>query len=575
MAERKGSSKSSLHIARRRSRADSTVLNEALQTTAQRVTSIETEQLPEITEHTHVLALLGVEDTPSGQDTIGHKYYADAAGPENDGWFVADFALLNHLFHGLGKSQKWLTCINDVEYVDKYSRLSHGNPHRERRLVLCKGQSQLKLNNLVICETKLLRESFLKALTNTIQDAAPNDSVLVLCFAHGDRDAHGLVIGVPSRGSRLTVDDMHEAIQSGRAAKPSFPVTLFLTSCFSGQFTLERHRLESTILAATTAVNVSRSWHRSASGQFAGSIYVSGLLKNLSEDEIKSQQYDKLPGARHFHELKIDMKATIKALYQRRGISIPTFAAQGGAAGWLQSYPDLTGLAYGEIIRANLARLPILPPNPENSADPGLPEPDYSEYRIDFSTGNRAASINDTQVGSITVDAPPSSAQGAMRGELLGQLDLYTHLSDLDPRAAARSDEIEIINLGTKFRNGKACVYEMDRLGRILAYRNLQASFAMDWAKDFTSKPPSEFAKFDVGNWEEENEEDESAVKRMLDVDKLITTLQLFPPPPAHQGVPWTKPELYLACALADKGLSGADLREALGPAVKCQSIGQ
>lgn len=157
-----------------------------------------------------------------------------------------------------------------------------------------------------------------------------------------------------------------------------------------------------------------------------------------------------------------------------------------------------------------------------------------------------------------------------MRGELLWQLDLYAQLSNLDLRAPARSDEIGIITLETKFRNGKAQSYEIDRLGWMLTYRNLQARFAMDWAKDFTSKPPSEFAKFNVSIWEEENEDNEAAMKRMLDADELITTLQLFPPPPAYQGMPWIRPQLYLACALVDKGLSGADLREALVPAVRC-----
>lgn len=249
-------------------------MTQAARTTAQRVSSSETAQLPEITDRTHILALLGVEDTPSGPDTTGHKYYADAAGSANDGWFVADFALLNHLFNGMGKTQRWVTCLDEAEYLKKYTRLSHGNPHRERRLVMCAGQPDLMLQNVVPCTAKLLRETFLQTIIETIRDAALNDNVLVLCFAHGDRDAHGLVIGVPSRGSRLTVDDMHDAIQRGRAARPSLPVTLLLTSCYSGQLTLEQHRLNSTIMAATTTDTVSRSWDRSASGQYASSIYV-------------------------------------------------------------------------------------------------------------------------------------------------------------------------------------------------------------------------------------------------------------------------------------------------------------
>lgn len=85
-------------------------------------------------------------------------------------------------------------------------------------------------------------------------------------------------------------------------------------------------------------------------------------------------------------------------------------------------------------------------------------------------------------------------------------------------------------------------------------------------------KAPDSFTMFcfELGVWEEDGE----ATKRMLDADELITSLQLFPRPPACQGLPWTKPGMYLACSLADKGLSGADLQEALGPAARCKSAG-
>ena len=120
----------------------------------------------------------------------------------------------------------------------------------------------------------------------------------------------------------------------------------------------------------------------------------------------------------------------------------------------------------------------------------------------------------------------------------------------------------------------EALSHEEIRLGQMLTFRNLQARRAMDWAKEFT-KSPSAFATFELGVWEEANEEGGEATKRMLDGDEWITCLQLFPRPSVCQEVPWTKPEMYLACALADKGLRGADLQEALGAAARCKSAGR
>jgi len=88
-------------------------------------------ELPEVASNAHIIALLGISDPD----------------PANrDGWFLADFCLLNRLLGGLGSAQLWMTCIDiDVTIAD-FGPILYGNPFRGRRVVCNSNQD---LSNLV------------------------------------------------------------------------------------------------------------------------------------------------------------------------------------------------------------------------------------------------------------------------------------------------------------------------------------------------------------------------------------------------------------------------------------------
>jgi hypothetical protein len=141
----------------------------------------ETRTLPDITEDTHIVALLGIPDL------------GDAAAPSNDGWFVSDFYLMNALFEGIGKSQMWLTACEPSELVDKYGPYLHGNPYANQKIVL--DSTQLPHDVCTVSNVDLLPK-FLETLRSTCQIAkSSNEKVLVLCFGHGDKDTYGITTG--------------------------------------------------------------------------------------------------------------------------------------------------------------------------------------------------------------------------------------------------------------------------------------------------------------------------------------------------------------------------------------------
>ena len=184
----------------------------------------------------------------------------DNADPEEDGWFAADFCLLNWLFTGLGKSQCWMTSIDLDDAVTQWGPILHGNPHRHRKVVF--GAPNQERHDI---QTYRHLEDITVRLTETFASASPGDNVVMIFIGHGDRDTYGLSIGA---GEVLRPDLLENIITPYRY---KIHLTILLTSCFSGGF-VENNSINATVLAAVQRDKFSDCFQRSASGRFRGGV---------------------------------------------------------------------------------------------------------------------------------------------------------------------------------------------------------------------------------------------------------------------------------------------------------------
>ncbi|KAI9882643.1 MAG: hypothetical protein M1823_005617 [Watsoniomyces obsoletus] len=72
--------------------------------------------LPDIDPESHIIGLVCVHDED------------DNAEPSNDGWFLSDFYMFNHLLAGQGQRQRWYTCVDPHHIVKNNQELAHDKP---------------------------------------------------------------------------------------------------------------------------------------------------------------------------------------------------------------------------------------------------------------------------------------------------------------------------------------------------------------------------------------------------------------------------------------------------------------
>ena len=125
----------------------------------------------------HIISLLGTED-------------ANLAG---DGWFAADFVLLNQLLRGLGKSQTWMTTIDFDNTIREFRPILHGNSHREHKIVY--GSKHQTLENIAIIPSRI--ENVLSRLELVLEATSPGDKVLLIYGGHGDTDTKWILSTSP------------------------------------------------------------------------------------------------------------------------------------------------------------------------------------------------------------------------------------------------------------------------------------------------------------------------------------------------------------------------------------------
>jgi hypothetical protein len=325
----------------------------------------ETASPPDIKPTTHLLAVCGTTE--------------ELADPTEDGWFLSDFYLFNHLFKGLGKSQQWLTSVDPDKLVQQYGEYVHGNPYHTRRVVL--DSNQLPHDVRVVPEARL-KSSFLSSLQDIRAKVKAKEHVLIMCFAHGDSVNYGVSLGSEHNPDCLVEPkDMRTALGQ---VLPDVEVTVFLTSCYSGGWVVSDALMgdgampEASIMAATNPVNVSESWTASVSKRLGGSMFTSAVIREMfQEEKLTSAPH---PSPRAYREFVASIKHTLFNEIDVRFPVTPTFAAQGGR--WEDSVADRTGIR-PNCFQARYHALRAVPPADLNPI---------------LNRGRRLSDINDREI---------------------------------------------------------------------------------------------------------------------------------------------------------------------------------
>ena len=194
------------------------------------------------------------------------------ANPRLDGWFFSDFFAFNYLLKGLGSSQTWFATTTASELVETYGEFLHGNPCRDRKIVLSK---DLLDRGEITKVTVVPEDGFLHAAMEALQTEfrlarETGSPILLLLFCHGDEETKGVFLGDKTM---LQIEDVRRMI--GAMHNDDVALTVISTACFSGGWSVCVSLNATTSTAAGPDNNESESWTRSKSvrSRLCGSIY--------------------------------------------------------------------------------------------------------------------------------------------------------------------------------------------------------------------------------------------------------------------------------------------------------------
>lgn len=276
---------------------------------------------------------------------------------------IALYPIRNMLtsFTGMGRSQKWLSCENPYALVYKYGSEDstrdwtddhnelqntpvswkegylHGDAFEERVVVLSrKNVDKLAARvTLAQCGTAL-RDEFLRQVEETCRKAeAANEPVLLMGFCHGDDgdgEMGGLCIGI-NPGSRDANEFLSPSMLAGSLSKtPGVKVSLYLTSCYSGNWVITPHfrLIKPTVMAGAQANQETLAWELSCSQRHAGGVYTSAFLRELQKEPIELPEDASADEARTYQQVCQAVINEAHRLWVQLGGSTPMFTQDGG-----------------------------------------------------------------------------------------------------------------------------------------------------------------------------------------------------------------------------------------------------
>ena len=509
---------------------------------------------PDITERTRIIAVLGVTEQPAPYG--------------NDGWFVSDFFAFWNIFQGMTERQTWYHCLDIDSLVTKHTRYLHGNPYKQRKVVLdgkiledCK-QSKHPPEHIKADKLKLKTKTL---ITTECRDAErAGENVLILLFGHGDRSNHGIVLGGGARQT-LKIGELHSATKALNTK-----ITLITTSCYSGGWTCNPQLNLSTMTAAGNK-NVSLSWRFSGStGRACGSMFTTALVQKLTKvgatDRTLRDDVEDEDVTEHQEETYVEFTRTVhehllKGIDRRGYEHQLSFGAQDDA--WTMCWRERTGIPLGHFKERwdNLEdweKDPTLHPGDPLNRDPSATEEqlaDYVQLRADAKAkGKQIASS--TGVG---IDAATGSVLGKRKTSALyggtdrGLLSIVSSIGAEYLRSYAGIDDSgDDGGLHSTLRwilDGREIAIErVEETHKELEYRMSQMSTADRYLTmmDISTPKGQLCCEYDTKQNGQEIEKEKIFFIGRLIFDREI----LFPPPVKDQGRPFYKGMDYLIAAL-------------------------
>ncbi|KAL8997173.1 MAG: hypothetical protein Q9169_003500 [Polycauliona sp. 2 TL-2023] len=522
--------------------------------------SADTRNPPDITPGTHIIGVLGVSD-------LGHQR---RASPRLDGWMVSDFYLWMAVVEGLGKSQSWLTCENPHALLERYGKEQiqleyltdenelerakmswsegylHGDPFEERVLVLGAKNVAQMAKRVTLCNPGTsLRDDFLHRVEQTCRAAeAANEPVLLMSFCHGDSNPQGLgglCLGIDP-GTKSGTDFLSPKLLSQVLAKtPKVRVSLYLTSCYSGNWVItpEFKPLDTTVMAAAQQNEESFAWEHSSSLRHAGGVYTGAFLRELQHEPHELPDDADADESRTYTQVCRAVIAEASRLWVRVGGSVPMFTSNGGH----DKFWKRTGFPLAAYKRNydRLERVPASDPNPyrDSKRDPNnVPDSEYYAWLArhpedaEEEYGSRSGGYGKTRRGL-----------GSSLAYLAGRY-MASHPGPRNaPSNTAMHNDIEMFQAG----NYDNDINTIERVRSQVLYRIWMSELANKFRTHLNlNKIPI------IENWDQQNPGPAGTLGQKN--VPLVRAAALFERPDeeyGYWGQAWQKPVYYLATALA------------------------
>lgn len=513
--------------------------------------------VPPCNSKTRLIAVCGVADTnqtttkfdsnlPPGVD---HPVVTRGrCDPKVEGWFISDFYGFKTLYKDTCASQVWIHSEQPQALVDVYGEYLHGNPFEDRKVVLSQDLLDEGLGkDVVVVPRAQLKQQFCLLLKREAELARNHgQSLLVMTMAYGREETHAVNLGeLHNKDDWFAIDDFKNAVISESAlqcgaSKTDLDITYLTTACFSGGWTIQVD-LNRTMFAAAGPEQESASWYGSPSiGRYSGSIYATAIMQAWDKESMAAHTVGSSPASSStqktlaaFHEEVYDTLFSIDKWAQVHDIR---FSAQDG--NW--DTPWTTRAGFPLISFAHKwNQLKVVPSsNPDGMLNPSPSNKQISDqravqategFRGRFDTVNSAREFVMFQAKMYLNSFPG-------RDNLAKNATLHGTLHRLRSRKFyANMEQLESISLQVRYR--------------------LALSHRATWLVKAAGLPLPDGKSCD--HWEEasfqmwmrEDPTEDVSRRYTMAVRKIFATV--VPEPTREQGLPWNKPNHYIATALA------------------------
>ena len=509
--------------------------------------------MPDVAHNTRVIAVCGILEKD--------------ASPVNDGWFLSDFYLFNHLLRGEGSEQSWLS-VKGTEpstLMKKFGKqfppgYLHGDPTQTRKVVLSRELVAAKaITHVRTFASSELLSKFLEVLKAQCDKARQSSQpVLILVFGHGNYDDCGIHIGEPigpfiDRPQLLNFKNLKAAI--GENVK----VTLLSTSCYSGGWSITPD-LNITTLTAAGPMTKSESWGGSASlGRKCGSIFASAVQQTLCSESSPLLQDNPARIPRNLQPAQMESYAELTrvihaVLFKRvdryaylHGIK---FSAQ--EDDWEMAWSKRTGIPLSNF-QQKMDNLLDYAPQPEgplgnvSSRNPDEP------YEVDPDAAK--SHLRQTLGYGEFIDW--RELRGAFGGTVQTWKNYVTVLAK-DYMGSFPGADNEGPNTGVHGRissllndTGEISANQLRDLQYLIGYRSSLMVTAEDYlaCADIPLPGGKRGHDFNERAWLEWAQA-RTLMQKYEQIFNVVRTAGLFPLPTSEQGPSWPKPVIYITAAL-------------------------